>query len=50
VIFDDKDPMVPIKVLAEAQSQRQKRKAKGPGAGSLHIVRFWDKAKSWCVL
>ncbi|KAJ7708691.1 hypothetical protein B0H17DRAFT_1030520 [Mycena rosella] len=43
VIFDDKDPMVPLKVVAEAEVQRKKRTAKGP----LHIVRFFDKAKSW---
>ncbi|KAJ7230518.1 bromodomain and PHD finger-containing protein 3, partial [Mycena pura] len=43
IVFDDKDPMIPVKVLAEAQIQRKRRK----GKDFLYIVRFYDKTKSW---
>ncbi|KAJ7156890.1 bromodomain and PHD finger-containing protein 3 [Mycena crocata] len=43
IVFHDTDSMIPTKVLAEAQSQRRRRK----GKGTLYIVRFFDKTKSW---
>ncbi|KAJ7876249.1 hypothetical protein B0H13DRAFT_1893737 [Mycena leptocephala] len=45
-VFHDNDLSIPAKVLQEAQMQRKKRK----GKDFLHIVRFYDKAKSWQYL
>ncbi|KAJ6581136.1 hypothetical protein B0H19DRAFT_1113888 [Mycena capillaripes] len=47
-VFQDTDPMIPAKVLAEAQAQRKKQK--GKDKDFLHIVRFYDKTKSWQYL
>ncbi|KAJ7089735.1 PHD-zinc-finger like domain-containing protein [Mycena belliarum] len=44
VVFDDKDPAVPVKVVQEVHRQRRKQKGKGD---PLHIVRFFDKSRSW---
>ncbi|KAJ6566579.1 hypothetical protein B0H19DRAFT_1066870 [Mycena capillaripes] len=44
-VFHDDDPSIPAKVLAQSHAQREKLKEKDKDF--LHVVRFYDKTKSW---
>ncbi|KAJ7281986.1 bromodomain and PHD finger-containing protein 3, partial [Mycena rebaudengoi] len=44
-IYHEEDPEVPAKVLKATQAQRKKRRTT-----PLHLVRFYDKTKSWQYL